>query len=213
MIFALPQGLGRDWARDLESAVALAPTHLSLYGLTVEPRTPLARWVSRGATAPAADERYAHEYLAAHERLGAAGYRFYEVSNAARDGHRARHNWAYWTLAPYVGLGPAAHSFDGTRRRWNVGPWEAYRRRVSAGRSPVESEERLGAAERELEGVYLGLRTERGVARAACPPDLLGTWERSGWVRVVADRVVCSAEGWLRLDALVGALTARPRMS
>src|SRR2546423_2867764 len=83
LIFALPTMLERDWARDLDQALALRPAHLSLYGLTVEERTPLARWISRGAAAPPDDDRYADEYLLAHSRLAACGYRFYEVSNAA----------------------------------------------------------------------------------------------------------------------------------
>src|SRR5207249_6430420 len=81
LIFALPAELGRDWRRDLDAAIRLAPAHLSLYGLTVEARTPLARWVSRGAASAPDDDRYAEEYLLAHERLGAAGFVFYEVSN------------------------------------------------------------------------------------------------------------------------------------
>src|SRR2546428_241774 len=69
LIFALPVELGRDWARDLDQALALEPSHLSLYGLTVEQRTPLARWISRGAATAPDDERYAAEYLQAHVRL------------------------------------------------------------------------------------------------------------------------------------------------
>src|SRR5436309_6225416 len=92
LIFALPAELERDWARDLDLACSLLPAHLSLYGLTVEERTPLARWISRGATSAADDERYADEYLLAHVRLASCGYHFYEVSNAERDGHRSRHN-------------------------------------------------------------------------------------------------------------------------
>src|SRR5437016_2678591 len=111
LIFALPDELERDWERDLDMALALRPTHLSLYGLTVEPRTPLDRWISRGATHAPDEERYAEEYLLAHRRLTAKGFSFYEVSNAARDGFRSQHNSAYWSGKPYVGLGPAAHSF------------------------------------------------------------------------------------------------------
>src|SRR2546421_2988427 len=94
LIFALPDELERDWPRDLEMALALRPNHLSLYGLTVEPRTPLDRWISRGATRPAEDERYAEEYLLAHRRLTADGFQFYEVSNASLPGFRSRHNSA-----------------------------------------------------------------------------------------------------------------------
>jgi putative oxygen-independent coproporphyrinogen III oxidase len=209
LIFALPAELERDWLRDLAEAIRLAPEHLSLYGLTVEDRTPLARWISRGAATAPDDERYAEEYLLAHELLGAAGYWFYEVSNAARDagGHRSRHNSAYWSGRPYRGVGPAAHSFDGTARYWNLTAWEAYRRAVAAGRSPVEAQEVLTPEQRELERLYLSLRTSEGLLLSACPPVRLSDWVRAGWVVVSGDRVRCTAEGWLRLDALVRDLT------
>ena len=209
LIFALPAELERDWRRDLDEAIRLAPDHLSLYGLTVEERTPLARWVSRGAAAAPDDDRYAEEYLFAHERLGAAGFVFYEVSNAARDGRRSRHNSAYWSGRPYRGVGPAAHSFDGRSRFWNLAAWEAYRRAVAAGRSPVEAEELLTDEQRELERIYLALRTSEGLPVSAPvrlrPP--LSDWIASGWAEEVGGRVRCTPEGWLRLDALVRDLT------
>ena len=214
LIFAVPAELQRDWARDLELATALAPTHLSLYGLTVEERTPLARWVSRGAARPTDEDRYAAEYLLAHRRLGAAGYTFYEVSNAARPGHRSRHNSAYWTGAPYLGIGPAAHSFDATTRRWNLEPWEAYRRAVTAGQSPVAHEETLTAEQRELERVYLALRTAEGLDLSSVPVRLrppLSAWVDQGWVELSGSRLRCTPEGWLRLDALVDGLTGSAR--
>jgi oxygen-independent coproporphyrinogen-3 oxidase len=207
LIFALPAELRRDWRRDLDLAVALNPDHLSLYGLTVEPRTPLARWISRGATTPPDDDRYADEYLAAHDRLGAGGYVFYEVSNAARDRRRSRHNSAYWSGRAYQGLGPAAHSFDGATRRWNLSGWETYRRALADGRSPVDSEETLTVEQRELERLYLSLRTDEGLPTTACPPDRLTAWIGQGWAKVTGGRVRCTPEGWLRLDALVRDLT------
>src|SRR3989475_8892651 len=171
LIFALPDELHRDWERDLDLALALRPTHLSLYGLTVEPRTPLDRWISRGATHAPGEERYADEYLFAHERLSVFGYQFYEVSNASLPGYRSQHNSAYWSGKPYRGLGPAAHSFDGSTRRWNLRAWEAYRRVVAEGRSPVESEERLTVEQQETERTYLALRTAEGLATALlCRP-------------------------------------------
>ena len=209
LIFAVPAELERHWAHDLEEALALQPEHLSLYGLTVEPRTPLARWIARGATAGPSDERYADEYLLAHERLTAAGFAFYEVSNAARDGRRSRHNSAYWTGRPYTGVGPAAHSFDGRVRRWNHSAWEAYRQLIKEGRSPVESEEVLSAEQREMERVYLGLRTIEGLplgsVRLRSPT--LTALQAEGWLVEQAGRLHCTVEGWLRLDALVAALT------
>lgn len=207
LIFGLPAELRRDWERDLDRALSLLPSHLSLYGLTVEDRTPLARWISRGATTSPDDERYAEEYLIAHERLGARGYEFYEVSNAARDGRRSRHNSAYWSGRPYRGLGPAAHSFDGRARRWNTPAWAAYAQALADGKSPLESEETLTPEQRELERVYLALRTRAGLAVSEIPPARLATWRERGWLVTDGERVRCSAEGWLRLDALVRDLT------
>ncbi|HUL01877.1 MAG TPA: radical SAM family heme chaperone HemW [Gemmatimonadales bacterium] len=209
LIFAVPADLGRDWSRDLDRALALRPEHLSLYGLTVEERTPLARWIARGATAAPDDERYAAEYLFAHERLREGGYRFYEVSNASLPERRSRHNSAYWADRPYLGLGPAAHSYDGSVRRWNLAAWQQYRQVVMTGRSPIASTELLTADQRELERVYLGLRTADGLALTASdrlrPP--LTAWQAAGWVELRGDRLVCTPEGWLRLDALVRDLT------
>ncbi len=220
LIFALPDELQRDWERDLDMALALRPNHLSLYGLTVEPRTPLDRWVSRGATRAPNDDRYAEQYLTAHRRLTTENYQFYEVSNASLPGFRSRHNSAYWSGKPYVGLGPAAHSFDGTTRRWNLRAWEAYRRAIAEGRSAVESEERLTAEQSALERIYLGLRTVEGLPYAALrrpsppsaaailsPPSLFAA---QGWTFEADGRLKCTPEGWLRLDSIVAELTMHP---
>lgn len=205
LIFGLPEDLHRDWTADLESAISLLPSHLSLYGLTVEPRTPLDRWISRGAVQAPEEGRYVQEYLDAHTTLSAVGYEFYEVSNAAKPGFQSRHNSAYWSGRPYLGLGPAAHSYDGRTRRWNLPAWEAYRRAIAEGRSPVESEETLSEDQRELERIYLGLRTAAGVPVAALrrlPPPFAA----KGWVEIRDGWLTCTPEGWLRLDSLVNEL-------
>ena len=208
LIFGLPEELHRNWERDLDMLCSLLPAHCSLYGLTVEPRTPLDRWISRGATHAPDEERYAEEYLLAHKRLSVVGYQFYEVSNASLPGFRSQHNSAYWSGKPYVGLGPAAHSFDGTTRRWNLRAWEAYRRAIAEGRSPVESEETLTSEERETERVYLALRTAEGLATAPlCRPlPPIAALVKAGWLYEHAGRVQCTPEGWLRLDSLVNDL-------
>jgi oxygen-independent coproporphyrinogen III oxidase len=204
LIFGLPAELGRDWARDLDLALALEPEHLSLYGLTVEPHTPLGRWTERGEVAPISEHRYAQEFLDAHAALISRGYEHYEVSNAARPGYRARHNAAYWRRAPFIGLGPAAHSGFGQERRWNVKDWSAYQRLLAQGRSPMEGRELLDQEAGVLEELYLGLRTSEGVRQQLLQPGLAELWQRSGWAEIGADRVTLTPEGWLRLDALVG---------
>ena len=176
LIFGLPAALGRDWSADLAQAFALEPEHLSLYGLTVEPHTPLGRWTQRGEVTPVDEDRYAAEFLQAHAALQAHGYEHYEVSNAGQPGHRARHNSAYWRRAPFIGLGPSAHSGFGEERRWNVREWAAYQRLLQAGQSPLEGRELLDAAAVGLEELYLGLRTSDGLAANRVPPALSQAW-------------------------------------
>jgi oxygen-independent coproporphyrinogen-3 oxidase len=212
LIFALPASVPRDWAGDVAQALALEPTHLSLYGLTVEPGTPLGRWAERGEVTEADEERYAAEFLHAHEALAAAGFEHYEVSNFARPGRRARHNSAYWSGAPYLGLGPAAHGFDGVERRWNVSAYASWVRAVAEGRDPADGRETLDDGMREAEAVYLGLRTQDGLVLAPGDGTRAARWEAAGWAERLDGRLRLTAPGWLRLDALAADLTmARSR--
>jgi len=208
LIFGLPAALGRDWAADLERAFALEPEHLSFYGLTVEAHTPLGHWTERGEVAPVDGDRYAAEFLLAHDALVTHGYEHYEISNAGRPGHRARHNSAYWRRAPFIGLGPAAHSGAGNERRWNVREWAAYQKLLEAGKSPLEGRELLDNAAIALEELYLGLRTIEGLALHQVPVPLTREWEQAGWATQGAGRLRLTAEGWLRLDALVPSVAA-----
>lgn len=207
LIFALPAGLERDWRRDLELAIALEPPHLSCYGLTVEPHTPLMRWRERGLVRERDETGHEAEFLEAHETLSAAGYDHYEVSNYARPGRVARHNSAYWRRVPYVGLGPSAHEFDGATRRWNEREFAAWHRRAVRGEDPVAGMEALTADQARLEAIYLGLRTAFGVRTGEADRQIAETWLAHGWAQVHDGRVRLTATGWLRLDALVAALT------
>jgi len=211
LIAGVPEMLERDWDRDLDLALALDPTHLSVYGLTVEPHTPLGRWAARGEVREAPEDRHATEFLRAHDRLTGAGFEHYEVSNYARPAFRARHNSAYWTRVPYLGLGPSAHGFDGAVRRWNLAPYAAWSE--AAGRDPLDGSERIGSAERDAEEVYLGLRTVDGLDIPQKDIKKVTLWMDQGWaVLEPAGRLRLTAEGWLRLDALAAALTtARSR--
>jgi oxygen-independent coproporphyrinogen-3 oxidase len=209
LIFALPTILERSWESDLERALALAPSHVSLYGLTVEHATPLGRWVERGEIAEPPEERYEVEFLRAHDVMTAAGFEHYEVSNFARPGRRSRHNWAYWSGAAYAGIGPAAHSFDGSRRRWNTASYEQWRRRLLAGEDPVAGDEALTPGNRAVEEAYLGLRTTAGLRLSAREVASVRPWVEAGWATLEDDaRVVLRASGWLRVDALTRTLTS-----
>lgn len=209
LIFGLPGTIDRDWSADLDRALALEPDHVSLYGLTAEPGAPLGRWVAEGRAKLADEDRYADEYLLAHERLTAAGFEHYEVSNFARPGHRSRHNSIYWTGSAYAALGPGSHALYPPTRRWNMRSWDAYRDAVAAGRLPIDDEEIIDAAAEALESIWLGLRTDEGL-----PFERLGDrqrglvmdWQRRALANVDRETVRLTPTGWLLLDSLALAL-------
>ena len=207
LIFALPPEVNRSWSADLQRALELEPRHISCYGLTLEPHTPLLRWRERGHLHEADEERYEAEFLEADRVLGGAGFEHYEVSNYARDGRRARHNSAYWRRVPYVGLGPSAHGFDGLVRTWNVRDYVAWRQAIGAGQYPVAGREELTPESIALEEAYLGLRTSNGVRLSDSNRQDFGRWAREGWADVEQESARLTPAGWLRLDSLVSDLT------
>jgi oxygen-independent coproporphyrinogen-3 oxidase len=116
LIYGLPEQPIERWQASAEQALALVPEHLSLYALTVEEGTPLARDVARGRTPAPDPDMQADQYEWTQERLACAGYEHYEISNWARPGHRCRHNLTYWQCREYLALGAGAHSYlDGVR--------------------------------------------------------------------------------------------------
>lgn len=169
LIYGLPGQTIDDWRRTLDQAATLGPDHLSCYQLTIEPGTPFARAVGKGSWTPARDPVQAQLFRLTHEHLADRGYAAYEVSNFARESrNRSRHNQKYWHHVPYVGVGPAAHSYDGRSRAWNERHLTRWQRRVLADETPVGGRESLGWRERALETVMLGLRTTDGLDLAAC---------------------------------------------
>jgi len=205
LIFGLPAEVGRDLGRDLDAVLDLQIPHLSLYGLTVEEGTPLARSVARGEVIPLDEEAYRDQYLEASQRLRSEGYEHYEVSNFCLPGAKSRHNQAYWELRPYLGLGNSAHSFRGHRRRWNLRDWPGYQNARYAGDPPWESQEHLGPAEILLERIWLGLRTVNGLEMEDLPAAALPTihrWVSRGEAMVENESLRLTPEGWLVLDDL-----------
>ena len=209
LIFALPGHLERDWRGDVERAIAEAPTHISLYGLTVEQHTPLFRWAERGMTVEGSDSQYEEEFLHAHDAMCAAGFEHYEVSNFALPGKASRHNSAYWSGAPYAGIGPSAHSFDGTNRGWNVSAYAEWVKRLATATPVVAGQECLTDVNRGAERVYLGLRTSTGLAIDDSRLEGLDPWQTAGWAKFSEGQLRLTPLGWLRLDSLAADLIAR----
>lgn len=207
LIFALPESLHRDWSADVDRVLELQPEHISLYGLTVEPHTPLSRWLDRGEVIEAPEERYEFDFMLAHQRLAHAGFEHYEVSNFGLPGRRSQHNSSYWTGASYVGIGPSAHSFDGAVRSWNVAAYADWERRLRSDDVIVAESETLTEENRLSERVYLGLRTIDGLRATDAEIQLARPWQAAGWAEIRNGTIVLTATGFLRLDALATSLT------
>ena len=157
-----PRCGARTWQRTLESALALEPAHLSIYALTVEEGTALARAVGQGRMrlSDAATVARLHE---AQRRLERAGYTRYEISNYARPGYVCRHHAACWRGARYLGLGPAAASHVGMARWTNAADLAGYLERLEAGGEPARETETLSPAAKAAERLVFGLRLAEGV--------------------------------------------------
>ena len=179
-----------QWRTTVDGVLGLdpMPTHVSAYGLTVEPGTPLAGDQSRHPD----DDDQADKYILTDQLLSAAGLNNYEISNWARPGDECRHNLLYWSQGNYRGIGCAAHSHQDGRRWWNLRTPERYIAAVGADLSVVAAEEVLDGETRRFEALELALRTSRGVPAAVVPLDDL-----DGFVEQRGTSVVLTRKGRL----------------
>ena len=215
LIYGLP---GQDmalWRDTVEQALRLEPQHLSCYGLKVEPGTPLDDRVVRGEKLPD-DDAQADMYLWTVERLAAAGYRQYEISNFARSGYQSRHNLKYWMGRPYIGFGPGAHSDFGGRRYSFVRDLEKYISSVLEGGAVIDESELIPQRERGGEYLMLRLRTTRGIEEWEYRREFfmnfdpieqkLEEYEREGWAERHDRRWNLTPKGFLVSNQLIGDL-------
>ncbi|MCZ1010035.1 radical SAM family heme chaperone HemW [Streptomyces lydicus] len=210
LIYGTPGETDDDWRASLDAAVGAGPDHVSAYALIVEEGTQLARRIRRGEVPMTDDDVHADRYLIADERLAAAGFTWYEVSNwATTDAARCRHNELYWTGADWWGAGPGAHSHVGGVRWWNVKHPGAYAQALSEGRSPGAGRELLTDEDRRVERILLELRLADG-----CPLDILAPAGARAAARALEDglleagpyeagRAVLTLRGRLLADAVV----------
>lgn len=191
LIYGLPEQTMTRWQANLDAALALAPEHLSCYGLKVEEGTPL--FARRERFTLPDDDTQADMYLSAVGLLARQGYEQYEISNFCRPGRASRHNSRYWTLAEYLGFGPGAHSDFGGERFALARDLDA----CLAGHIVYSERSAPSARERETERVMLALRTTRGVAADTLPE--------------AARRILrnCEAHGLAHLSGGFYALTPR----
>lgn len=172
LIYGAPTTTDAHWQENMAIAFAYGLPHLSCYALTVEPRTALDHQVKHGQSAPIDDEQAGRQFLQLMDAAATAGYEHYEISNFALPGRHARHNSSYWLGEPYLGVGPAAHSFDGASRQWNVANNARYVKwmeALDAAHTPWDAlagslfeREQLSAYDRYNEYVLTRLRTHWG---------------------------------------------------
>jgi oxygen-independent coproporphyrinogen-3 oxidase len=163
LIFGVPGESLDDWRRDLEAALALAPDHVSTYGLTFEKGTTFWSRLSHGELAPVDEDIERQMYELAIDTLTDAGFEHYEVSNFARPGHRCRHNENYWTGGEYYAAGAGAARFLAGRRETNHRSTTTYIARVLGGKSPTAETEQLGPEDAARERLVFALRRLVGI--------------------------------------------------
>ena len=164
LIYGIPGQSMESWLESLARAVDFSPEHLSCYQLSVEKNTPLKKELARRKFSLPGEEQQYDFFMKTAEFLENSGYLHYEVSNFARGiKYFSRHNQKYWDHIPYLGLGPAAHSFLGDQRWWNYPTLHAYLSEIMEGRSPIQATEILTPEQLRLEAIFLGLRTRKGI--------------------------------------------------
>ena len=165
LIFGLSQLADDVWEDTIERALELAPEHISVYQLSIEEGSALAKLVADGRYVEASDEQCRHQYDVLCQTLRQAGYHHYEISNFARPGFEAVHNSAYWSRVPYIGLGPGAHSLTGDIRSWNS---QELPHRSPDGSLATYSRtsETLSPEDIRVERIMLSLRTDKGLEAA-----------------------------------------------
>lgn len=230
LLYDVPGQTASSWAATLEGIAAIAPDHVSAYALTLDdpaaeglagplgdhlPTRPGARRWREQARREQDEDRAADAYAATDERLAAAGYHGYELSNWARPGHESRHNLAYWTRLPCEAAGPGAHGFDGATRTWNAARLEGYLAALSPldgspPRLPPGGSERLDVRAAALEAAVLGLRLARGIPLAWAdrePLAAVAPWAlEAGLLERAGDRLRLTLRGRLLSNELFARL-------
>lgn len=162
LIYGTPQLTNEKWRQNVETAIRLGIPHLSCYALTVEPKTPLDKMIRLQKSEAVNADKQSEQFLLLMQWMEEAGYEHYEISNFAKPGWRSLHNSSYWQGKKYLGLGPSAHSYNGTERRWNVSNNNIYITAVEKGELAFETEE-LTATQKLNEYIMTSLRTIEGM--------------------------------------------------
>lgn len=204
------------WMENLEQVAKLEVPHLSAYALTVEPRTALFKMIEKGKIPPVDPEKQALHFEMLMDWAAGSGYEHYEISNLAKAGHRSQHNSNYWGDVPYLGLGPAAHSYNGHSRSWNLANNQIYIQKIQADQPPIE-EEQLTAENMINEYIMTRLRLIEGInvaqfearfgkTRLQTVLDQAPAWLASGHILLQENRLLLTRKGKHFADAIAADL-------
>lgn len=226
LIYGLPEQEQSHWLCDLAQAVHINPTHLSCYILTRESGTPLDSEVSADRIRLPAEDNLGRLFETTTDYLTNHGYLHYEVSNFARKAEnggspwKSRHNRKYWYFAPYIGLGPSAHSYLEPERHWNHRSIEKYLKDIRQGKLPLAGKEKLTRDQMIMEAIYLGFRTAQGIDigdfKRRFGLDFLTTYrqaiadfEKDGLMKVTQNHCGLTPKGMVLLDGLTAEFTSQ----
>lgn len=163
LIYGTPTLTDERWKQNVQQALSLGIPHLSCYALTVEPKTALEKMIRQHKLKNIDADKQSRHFKLLMQWLNEAGYQHYEISNFAKPGYRSKHNSSYWQGKTYLGLGPSAHSFNGSSRQWNVASNALYIKSIAQQTVPFEIEH-LTPTQQLNEYIMTSLRTAEGLS-------------------------------------------------
>ncbi len=215
LIFGLPNQTLEQWDYNLDQFFALNIPHLSAYSLTIEENTVFDYWKNKNKITETSDILFKKMYEKLIKKAKKANFLHYEISNFAKKGFIAKHNFSYWTGQKYLGVGSSAHSFDQKSRQWNVANVKKYIKSIQDGTIPAEIE-KLTDNERFNEALLTGLRTYRGVDSALLESNftdfykqilpILNNFRQNGLIKFVENHWILSSKGKFISDSIISEL-------
>ncbi len=216
LIYGTPGLTDEKWNYNLDWIIDQNITHLSCYALTVEPKTPLDKMIRTQQTVDVDAEQQSRQFIQLINKMEQVGFEHYEISNFAKPGQRSKHNSSYWHGAHYLGLGPSAHSFNGTSRQWNVANNMQYIQSLNKGIVPFEKEE-LTTVQQLNEYIMTSVRLMEGCDLQFVQQkfgddfanQLLSNakqFELKGWMMLHNKHLILTKEGKLFADRVAGEL-------
>lgn len=202
LMYALPTQTMEQWQKDVQTALSLGIQHISTYGLIYEEGTALTKLLMDNRLQPVDEELEMRMYDYLVEQVCANGFLHYEVSNFALPGRHSRHNSSYWNDTPYLGLGAAAHSYDGRCRQWNIADLDGYIQQALAHDLQPEVE-LLSEEDRHTERVMLSLRTSQGVLKSDIDMHKAKPYIEQGLLEDKGDRVSATTQGFHILNRII----------